>query len=102
MPNPKKNEKKEDFISRCVSSEEAQKTFPDQKQRVAFCYSKWSEHTKAEDVANAMYSAKAEKKISPYGRCPTCKADGIIMERRPNGNVTCKNNHVHPRNDMLD
>jgi len=42
MPSPNKNEQKKDYISRCMSSEEAKRDFPDSKQRVAFCNSKWS------------------------------------------------------------
>lgn len=46
MPTPKKNEKKTDFIARCVSDEEAKKTFPDNSQRVAFCYKQWEDRDK--------------------------------------------------------
>jgi len=42
MPSPNKGEKKKAFISRCMGSKEANKTFPDQEQRSAFCYSQWS------------------------------------------------------------
>ena len=41
MPSPKKDESQKNYISRCMSSEESKKSFPDQKQRAAFCYSKW-------------------------------------------------------------
>ena len=41
MPSPKKNENKKTYITRCMSSEKTNKDFPDQKQRAAFCYSKW-------------------------------------------------------------
>ena len=41
MPNPNKGEQREDFLARCISSEESKKTFPDQQQRIAFCYSQW-------------------------------------------------------------
>tara|TARA_Y100000296_G_scaffold73353_1_gene90740 strand:+ start:545 stop:937 length:393 start_codon:yes stop_codon:yes gene_type:complete len=46
MPRPNKNESKDAFISRCMSSEKSKKTFPDHTQRVAFCYSQWSNKTK--------------------------------------------------------
>ena len=37
MPSPKPGEKKNDFVSRCMSSAESKKTFPDTDQRLAFC-----------------------------------------------------------------
>lgn len=48
MPTPKKNEKESEFVSRCVGDKEMLKEFPDQKQRIAVCYSKWKQHTKGE------------------------------------------------------
>ena len=41
MPSPKKNESQKQYITRCMSSEESKKEFPDVKQRAAFCFSKW-------------------------------------------------------------
>lgn len=41
MPSPNKGESQSDFISRCMSSDEARGDFPDAKQRAAFCYSQW-------------------------------------------------------------
>lgn len=46
MPTPTANESKEEWISRCMASEESRKTFPDPKQRAAFCYSKWEQKNK--------------------------------------------------------
>ena len=46
MPSPRKGEKEKDYISRCMSSEEAKRDFPDSKQRVAFCHSKWENNSK--------------------------------------------------------
>ena len=41
MPTPRKDESESEFIKRCMSSEESKKTFPDQKQRLAFCFSRF-------------------------------------------------------------
>ncbi len=46
MPEPHKGETREDFVNRCAADEESQKTFPDDKQRVAFCESRYDEHAK--------------------------------------------------------
>ena len=43
MPNPKKNESEQDFVSRGMGDKEAQKSFPDEKQRLAFLYSRYRE-----------------------------------------------------------
>lgn len=43
MPTPpKKGENRSAFINRCMSDDSMKKEFPDQKQRVAVCMSKWS------------------------------------------------------------
>ncbi|MCC8194930.1 MAG: hypothetical protein LIP28_09830 [Deltaproteobacteria bacterium] len=56
MPKPKKNESKEDFVSRCIETltKNESDRFPSREQRAAICYSQWGE-TPAE-------KAKAEKK----------------------------------------
>jgi len=40
MPDPREGEDKQSYVSRFVSSEEAKKSFPDIKQRLAVAYSK--------------------------------------------------------------
>ena len=47
MPSPDRGETKKNYISRCMSSEEAKRDFPDSKQRVAFCNSKWENKGKS-------------------------------------------------------
>jgi signal peptide peptidase SppA len=39
LPKPRKNEKKDDFISRCMS--ELKDEYPDQDQRLAICHKQW-------------------------------------------------------------
>ena len=43
MPNPKKGESMEDYMKRFMSSEEAKKSHPDEKQRYAIGISKWKQ-----------------------------------------------------------
>ncbi len=43
MPNPRKGESKEDYISRFMSSTEAKKDYPDKDKRLAVAYSKWNQ-----------------------------------------------------------
>ncbi len=42
MPIPRKNEAEKEFISRCVGDLEMKTKFPDNKQRLAVCYSYFS------------------------------------------------------------
>lgn len=49
MPTPKKGEKKQDFISRCMAYPDLQNRKPD--QRAAICYSLWTEHHKGKKQA---------------------------------------------------
>ena len=39
MPHPLKNEQRKEFISRCIGDSKMNKEFPNQKQRIAVCYS---------------------------------------------------------------
>lgn len=57
MPNPNKGEKQADFMSRCMGDAEAGKSFPDQKQRAAFCNAQWA---KSEGKATAAELQLAE------------------------------------------
>jgi hypothetical protein len=50
MPAPKKGEKHEDFMGRCMNSEAMQSEYPDQKQRYAVCQSQWDEKKSAEGM----------------------------------------------------
>jgi hypothetical protein len=49
MPNPKKDESEEEFVSRYMGSEEAKKKFPDEKQRAAVAHSEYKNRKKSED-----------------------------------------------------
>jgi len=49
IPNPKKNEKKTDYISRCMEFFDKESKFDltnksDRKQALTICYSKFKEH----------------------------------------------------------
>ena len=41
MPTPKPNESESNFVARCVIDPEAVRDFPDNEQRIAFCYSQY-------------------------------------------------------------
>lgn len=50
MPKPRRNETRSQFIGRCMSDEEAKKTFPDHRQRVAFCINTWEKSQRKKDT----------------------------------------------------
>lgn len=60
MPKPNKGESEKDFIARFMSSEEAKKDFPDQKQRLAVAYSEWKKH-KEVDTGSFQFKAAITK-----------------------------------------
>lgn len=44
---PKKGEKKDDFVSRCMDLKKMKAEFKDQEQRAAICYEKWRNRGKS-------------------------------------------------------
>jgi HK97 family phage prohead protease len=47
MPKPKKNEKQDDFIGRCMGDDVMKTDYTDNKQRLAVCYKQWDEEHKS-------------------------------------------------------
>jgi HK97 family phage major capsid protein/HK97 family phage prohead protease len=47
LPKPKPDEKKDDFLSRCIGDETMNKEYPDNKQRAAVCYRQWQNKREA-------------------------------------------------------
>ena len=43
LPKPKKNEKQDDFINRCMSNETMKEEYEDNDERLAVCYSLWEQ-----------------------------------------------------------
>jgi len=41
LPKPRKNEKEEEFISRCMGDKVMNDEYPNQGQRSAICYQTW-------------------------------------------------------------
>ena len=56
MPLPKKGESKEEYISRYMNSEEAKKSFPDEKQRIAVAESEWKKHHHSKERETPAFS----------------------------------------------
>lgn len=50
LPKPKPNERKNEFVSRCVGDKTMKNEYPDPKQRTAVCFSQWREVENIEDI----------------------------------------------------
>lgn len=46
LPSPKKSEKEQEFVSRCMADDMMNKDYKDQKQRAAVCYSQYKRRIK--------------------------------------------------------
>jgi hypothetical protein len=75
MPTPRKGEKQNKFMSRCVS--DIVHEGKDQKQAVAICYSLWSEHEKAEMASEDYIHVEMEEKEPKQILKPLFIAEGI-------------------------
>lgn len=42
LPQPRKDEKRSEFMSRCMGSEVMNREFPDQEQRYKICLTQWN------------------------------------------------------------
>lgn len=63
LPNPKKDEEKNDFMNRCMSDATMNKEFKDNKQRVAVCMAQYDRKDESKaNWAKESYSLKNPKK----------------------------------------
>ena len=94
MPSPNPKESREKFIPRCMSSEEAKKSFPDQEQRTAFCFSQWKNKGKS-SAAVFVYRDTKTGELYRYSRRGFYKKDGrtLIFVRKSTGE-DMKNEHI--------
>ena len=84
MPSPRKGEQEKDFMSRCMSSEESQRSFPEAKQRVAFCNSEWENKSSA---TTFIYRDPKTGELYHYSRRGLYKKDGrtLVFVRKSKG-----------------
>lgn len=68
MPEPMSDESESQFISRCMSDEEANNSFPDEEQRLAFCYSQWEK------------PKMTQHKLMSFEKCEIKTADAGVFE----------------------
>ena len=70
LVKPKNKEKKSEFVSRCIGDTQSNKDFPDQKQRIAVCYSQWDKAKK--DASASVELNNDEFLVFAESECPEC------------------------------
>jgi hypothetical protein len=58
MPKPNTTESKKEWMDRCLSSPEQNKSFPDTKQRYAVCLSLWENKDKKKQETTVVIARK--------------------------------------------
>lgn len=88
LPAPRKNEKQDEFISRCMGDETTVADFPDNDQRAAVCFRQWrGEKANASMRADALPGGKADgMKAEDFD--PAELAEGIKHEMEHTDNPT--------------
>jgi len=87
MPNPRKDESKDDYLQRCMGDEETLSKYPDESQRYAVCNSLWKD-----DKIKSLSSYRqtyAEQTYNDYPKQATENAKIALRWAEENGWGTC-------------
>jgi hypothetical protein len=81
LVTPKKSEKQDDFVSRCMGDETMNKDFPDQKQRAAVCYSQFKKGNASVEASESLEEYKNDFYEMSVGSINSIKkhADNILQ-----------------------
>jgi hypothetical protein len=84
LVKPKNKEKKTDFVSRCIGDTQTNKDFPDQKQRIAVCYSQWDKAKKdasaSVELNDDEFLVFAESECSECDETVTANEEELTLE----------------------
>ena len=95
LVKPKNKEKKTDFVSRCIGDTQTNKDFPDQKQRIAVCYSQWDKAKK--DASASVELNDDEFLVFAESECPECDETIEATEEM----LTLENLHIPTSEEYL-
>lgn len=96
LVKPKNKEKKSEFVSRCIGDTQSGKDFPDQKQRIAVCYSQWD---KAKKEASASVELNNDEfLVFSESQCPECDETVEAAEEA----LTLENLYIPNENEYLN
>ena len=95
LVKPKNKEKKSEFVSRCIGDTQSGKDFPDQKQRIAVCYSQWD---KAKKEASASVELNNDEfLVFSESECPECDETAEATEE----GLTLENLYIPNESEYL-
>jgi len=96
LVKPKNKEKKSEFVSRCIGDTQSGKDFPDQKQRIAVCYSQWD---KAKKEASASIELNNDEfLVFLESECLECDETVEAAEEE----LTLENLYIPNKNEYLN
>jgi hypothetical protein len=95
LVKPKNKEKKSEFVSRCIGDTQSNKDFPDQKQRIAVCYSQWDKAKK--DASASVELNDDEFLVFAESECPECDETVEANEEE----LTLENLHIPTSEEYL-
>jgi hypothetical protein len=95
LVKPKNKEKKSEFVSRCIGDTQSNKDFPDQKQRIAVCYSQWDKAKK--DASASVELNDDEFLVFAESECPECDETITANEEE----LTLKNLYIPTAEEYL-
>lgn len=75
MPTPNESETESEFVSRCMGDDEAVEEFPDEEQRVAYCYAVWRRQDEKLGKKPML-----EKKMTNFTACEVKMGDLGVFE----------------------
>lgn len=81
LPKPKKDEKKKDFIDRCMSNDVMKDEYDDNDQRLAVCYSLWDkskEKKSLEELMKKNNNGKMERRFY-LSNTPYCESEVRVV-----------------------
>ena len=96
LPKPRKSEKEDDFIDRCMGDEVMVEEYPDESQRRAVCQTQWDESKKQDKTKNETFNCEcidcghqmtSEKHCKDL-KCPECGGTMRRQERPGPGEDT--------------
>ena len=93
MPSPIKDETQDKFINRCMSDEEAKRSFPNSKQRVAFCNSQWDNKSKSSGAV-FVYEDPKTGELFYYSRKGPYKKNGRPLLFKGKGDTLNMSDHI--------
>ena len=95
LVKPKNKEKKSEFVSRCIGDTQSGKDFPDQKQRIAVCYSQWDKAKK--EAAASVELNNDEFLVFSESECPECDETAEATEE----GLTLENLYIPNESEYL-